>query len=315
MKKYGTLVATILVAGAVFVEATSTSYSDWLLPFDVEMIPGTHPDFNTAAQDGCPAPAKDGLSIYMASNRPGGQGGLDIWVARRERVDHPWGEPQNLGAPINTSADEFCPTPLPDGHHLLFVSRKSGGCGGSDMYVARRDRKGQWQTPMHLGCSVNSAADEASPPLLEYEGGRRDLFFSSTRAGGFVEEAPGAVSGDSDIYVSRVGRGGWIAAPILVAHVNTQYEDARPNLRRDGLELVFDSNRPGGSGGFDIWTATSRKPRGNWSQPTNVFTVNTDLNETRPFLTWDAKTLYLGRAPAGAPGDIFVTTRLRYPHR
>ena len=59
----------------------------------------------------------------MASNRPGGKGGLDIWVARRDSVDEPFGAPENLPAPINSAADDFCPTPLRGGR-LLFVSRR-----------------------------------------------------------------------------------------------------------------------------------------------------------------------------------------------
>jgi hypothetical protein len=60
----------------------------------------------------------------MASNRPGGQGGLDIWAAYRDSADDPFGAPVNLGSPINTAADEFCPTPLTNGMRCCSSARK-----------------------------------------------------------------------------------------------------------------------------------------------------------------------------------------------
>ena len=60
-----------------------------------------------------------------------GSASLDLWVARRESTDDPWGNPANLndeaGADLNTSADEFCPTPV-RGNGLFFVPRPSS-CG------------------------------------------------------------------------------------------------------------------------------------------------------------------------------------------
>ena len=70
---------------------------------------------NTAAHDGCPIESPDGLSLYIASNRDGFTGttrNLDIWVSTRASTSDPWGTPQNLGAPINSTADDFCPTPV-----------------------------------------------------------------------------------------------------------------------------------------------------------------------------------------------------------
>ena len=82
----------------------------------------------------------------MASNRPGGRGGLDIWAAHRDSADDPFDAPVNLGPPINTAADEFCPTPLINGKTLLFVSTKAGGCGGSDIYIAREHPQNGWES-------------------------------------------------------------------------------------------------------------------------------------------------------------------------
>jgi hypothetical protein len=304
--------AILLLIIAVAVKAMT--FGQWSPAVSVESVPGTDVNFNTTFQDGCPAPSKDGLLLYMASNRPGGAGGLDIWVSTRESADDPWGAPTNLGEPINTPADEFCPTPLRDGHGLLFVSTKPGGCGGSDIYFSRRHVNRGWEIPEHLGCQVNSSADEASPFFVESDEGSRELYFSSTRPGGFAADPPGATTGDSDIYVSPVLSDGSFGVPTLVNSLNTASQDARPNVRRDGREIFFDSNRPGGFGLFDVWTATRVTPSDPWSIPENVgANVNSVASETRPFLSWGATTLYVGSTRVGGEGaaDIYVSQRER----
>ena len=314
MRNTGAMVG-LLVATVTVVQAVGADYSNWSSPVNVEQMPGTSADFNTPANDGCPAPSRDGLELYMASNRPGSQG-LDIWVSRRHKVREPWGPPQNLGAPINTAANEFCPTPLP-GNRLMFVSTRPG-CGGSDIYIAHQDGAEGWQEPYHLGCTVNSAQDEASPIIVRDKDGARELYFSSTRLGGFSPDAPGETAGDSDIYVSPVRWDGSFATPVLAAGLNTEFQDARPNLRSDGLEVFFDSDRPG-SAGLDIWSATRRRTSRGWDEPFNVVEVNSSANETRPFLSGDARTLYLGSNREGAErpanpnapvaADIWASTR------
>jgi hypothetical protein len=132
--------------------------------------PGASSSFNTTSLDGCSFTSRDGKTFYMASSRPGGLGGIDIWVSARGRVDDPWGAPVNVGPPVNSTADDFCPTIDRDGHRFFFVSRRAieGSCGGSDIYVTRLRGDGTYEESENLGCDVNSAFDEASPfPLPE----------------------------------------------------------------------------------------------------------------------------------------------------
>jgi hypothetical protein len=152
----------------------------------------------------------------MASNRPGGNGQVDIWVAYRNSTDEPFGTPTNLPAPINSSADDFCPTPV-RGKGLYFVSTRGGGYGGGDIYFSREVR-GNWTSPQNLGPTINSSAGEASPSYFEDEQGNSYLYFSSNRAGGF--EAGGT---DSDIYVSRN-----FGQAELAPGLNTASDDFRP---------------------------------------------------------------------------------------
>jgi WD40-like Beta Propeller Repeat len=305
------LAAAVGVAALVVTLAAVPSAGhgpSWGLAVNAETIPGTSSELNTPSLDGCPFTSPDGHSLYLASNRPGGLGGLDIWVARRAHRGDPWGPPRNLGAPINSIADDFCPSPT-GGRRFFFVSTRAGGCGDSDIYVTRRTRHG-WTEPRNLGCTVNSAAAEAGPVYLRH-GRTRLLYFSSTRPGGFAPEQ--GLPPDADLYVSAAGWGG-LSAPVLVAGVNSAANDARPHLAAGGLALVFDSDRPGTLGGPDIWSATRTSLRARWSVPRNLGpNVNSTAAETRPSFADHGHTLYFGSTRTGSEGssDLYVTMRRR----
>ncbi len=305
-----TLLAVLSLGTVVF----GQRFSDWSAPVNLESIPGTSSELNTPFNDGCPIQAPDGLSLFIASNRPGGMGGQDIWVAYRTSRNAPYGAPQNLGAPVNSAADDFCPTPVP-GNGLYFVSSRTqaGACGGPDIYFTRF-RNNVWAEPENLGCDINSSAAEASPSYFVDDGGRAILYFSSNRPGGF---SPGGT--DSDIYFS-VNFGPAQLAPNL----NTENDDSRPNVRNDGREIVFDSNRPGTLGGNDIWTASRGSTDNDWSAPIHFAApLNSAASETRASLSFDGLTMVFGSTrpgsepdSAGVPSnDVYITTRekLRTP--
>ena len=290
------------------------TYDAWSLATSIESAPpGAHPTFNTAALEGCPFAARDGKTFFFASNRGGGVGGIDIYVSTRESVGDPWGAPVNVGAPVNSSSNDFCPTLARDGHTFYFVSDRPGGCGGDDIYRTRWRNRASFDTPANLGCQVNSAGDEASPfPLPEPRSGLV-LFYSSNRSGGFSAEAAGVVKGDADLYRSQ-WHGGRFGPGELVPGVNSASNDGQPNLRRDAREIFFFSNRPGTLGLNDIYSASRKKGQTDWSTPINLGpNVNSSASETRPSLSWDGTRLYFGSTRAGGEGgsDIYVTTRQR----
>jgi hypothetical protein len=301
--------------------ANGPQFSAWSPAVRVEALPGTDPTFNTPSLDGCPFISPDGKKFFMASDRPGGLGGIDIWVASRANEDEPWGAPVNVGAPVNSAFNDFCPTLDRDGHRFFFVSNRPGwaggaACGGADMYVSRLRDDGGFDEPQNLGCDANggpnSAADEASPFPVAEAGSGPVLYFSSVRAGGFSAEPPGAITGDADIYMSR-SHGGVYGRAELVPGVNSAFEDGQPNVRRDGLEIFFFSNRPGTLGMADIHAATRQRMADSWSAPFNLGpNVNSAVPDTRPSLSWDGTTLYFGSSRPGGEGssDIYMTTRL-----
>lgn len=97
-------------------------FGEWGPPVNVKDLDGSRPELSTADIEGCPIQSPYNGDLYFASNRPGGLGGLDIWVAHRSGDG--WGQPENVGAPINSSADDFCPAPA-RGNRLFFVSKRA----------------------------------------------------------------------------------------------------------------------------------------------------------------------------------------------
>jgi Tol biopolymer transport system component len=262
-------------------------------------------EVNSAQADGCPIEAPDGRRLFIASNRPGTLGGNDIWVAERDRVGAPWGAPRNLGAPVNSAAADFCPTPL-QGNWLLFVSERAGietcsaTTGSGDIYLTQEHPVRGYRQPAHLGCDEtddgpNSNGAEFSPSLLETEEGTF-LYFSSTRGG------------NMDIWSSRLSAHGFFETARRVEELSTSADDRMPNVRRDGLEVVFSSNRPGAAG-QDVYVATRASTADPWGTPVNLGpAVNTAGAETRASLSRDGMRLYFGR-----DGEIYSSSRTRDP--
>ena len=304
--------AVVVTAAGLSTAATAGlgKFSSWSAATRVEATSGTDPSFNGPDLDGCPYISRDNKKFFMASTRPGGLGGIDIWVATRASKNGPWNAPTNVGAPVNSSANDFCPTLAADGRTFYFVSNRVGGCGGADMYTAQRNADGSFGPVSNLGCQVNSPAEEASPMPLR-ESGNRVLYFSSTRSGGFSTEPAGATVGDSDLYRS-VWDGSVFGAAQLVPGVNTASEDGQPNVRSDGLELFFFSNRSGTLGMADIYASTRKKKQDAWSEPVNLGgNVNSTAAETRPSVSADGTTLYFGSTRVGGEGssDHYMSTR------
>jgi Tol biopolymer transport system component len=130
--------------------------------------------------------------------------------------------------------------------------------------------------------------------------GRTILFFSSAR------------DGAQKLYTSeRQANGEWgPAAP--VEELNSGFQDARPNVSHDGLEIVFDSTRDGGAP--DIWTARRTTLSRRWSVLRKLGTnVNSAAAESRPSLSGDGTRLYFGSTRQGGQSDIYVAKRFILP--
>ncbi len=147
------------------------------------------PTVNTTFGEVSPCISGDSLFLFFTSDRPGGYGGADIWVAKRTSKDNPWGEAVNLGLKVNSPAYECFPSISSDGLTLFFTSgfltypARPGGFGGPDLWVTKRATKdNQWGEPVNLGPLVNTASEEACPYISLDSS---TLYFSSDRPGSF----------------------------------------------------------------------------------------------------------------------------------
>src|SRR2546425_850338 len=286
------------------------------------------PVVNSSADDNRPAISKDGLSLYITSGRPGGFGGLDIWVSNRASLDDPWGPPQNLGPTVNSSSNDAAPTLSPDGHQLYFHSFRPGGCGIADIYVSRRhDRRDDfgWGPPEDLGCIVNTPYVNAGPTIFADETtGTTTLYFT-------VQNNPPGSDQGFDIYASTGAEDeGAFGPPVLVPELSSPFRDTRTAIRRDGLEIWLSSRRPGddvvgrSAGSEDLWVSTRATTSDVWSPPLNLNLVNQQLGDPpinsaafdgAPALSFDGTTLHFfsERTDLGGFGkrDLYVTTRTR----
>jgi hypothetical protein len=174
----------------------------------------------------------------------GGVGQDEIWVSYL--VDGAWSEPRNVNdmpdePPVNTAYMDHCLDFSDDGQEAFWTSTRPGGLGGNDIWTSHRV-DGSWTAPENLGTNINSPANEHhSMPSAD----GRSLHVTSDRPGGY---------GGQDIYVAKRGAGGeWGTLTNGGAQVNGPSND-RCNYRTpDGTIFVFDSDRPGGFGGKDLW--------------------------------------------------------------
>jgi len=302
-------IALVTLGAAALLVSSPTAapkFSAWSEP--INLGPVVNSDFNDAG----PALSKNGLSLYFSSNRPGGVGLADLFVCQRNSAEEPWGLPMNLGAVVNSTADDNTPNLSRDGHWLYFMGRRPGslpnslGVIGFDIWVSYRERVHDdfdWQTPMHVEPPVASPSFDQSPFFFDNDAlGVPQLFFTRTTPSG------------NDIFVSDLLADGTFAPPTAVWELNSPAGDAGASVTFDGLEVFLYSRRPGGFGASDLWTATRDTVFDPWSPPTNLGTlVNSVELDFDPHIDSSREALYFASTRAGGLGgqDLYLTTRAK----
>ncbi|EQB62509.1 MAG: OmpA/MotB protein [candidate division Zixibacteria bacterium RBG-1] len=185
-----------------------------------------------------------------------------------------WGEPQNLGPPVNTAGAEVTPCISPDGNTLYFASL--GTLGSDDIYYSVWDGL-SWSVPVRIPGKVNSAYYEAKP-FVTADGKR--LFFESERLTGL---------GGDDIWMSvwDSSLGEWGEPINLGANINTAYDEGSPSLTADNNKLYFNSV-------FGIRVSTWNGSGWGTSVPLGPG-VNANFTEDDPNISADGKMLHFIR--------------------
>ncbi|MHC4175508.1 MAG: hypothetical protein ACYTBX_09675 [Planctomycetota bacterium] len=199
-------------------------------------------------------------------------------------ADFTFGTPVNLGQPVNSSANEWGSSISADGLNLYFTSKRPGGSGDEDLWVTTRDTKeDEWGTPVNLGPIVNSSSGDGMP-RISTDG--LALYFMSGRPGG---------SGNVDLWVTtrETTHDEWGPPVNLGPTVNSAFFDGGPDISADGLDLYFTSNRPSGSGDFDLWVTTRATTSDPWGEPANLGPiVNSSVGEYYSSLSADGLVLF-----------------------
>lgn len=213
------------------------------------------PIINTADNEMVPAFSRDGHLLFFASNRPGGFGGLDIWVSRRDDThdDFAWQPAENLGAGVNSASIDAGPSYFENDElgvpQLYFNSNRPGGPGTANLYVSQQTADGSFG-PAVLILELNSSG-ETSRASIRHDG--REIFFNSNR--------PGSVH-TFDLWVAtrETVFDAWSEPINLGSPVNSGPLDVHPSISSDRETLFFASNRPNG-GPTDLYMSTRTKRR------------------------------------------------------
>ena len=149
--------------------STNQSRDEWSEPTLIELVG----DSMIAAQ---PSISSDG-TLYFVSDRIGGYGGKDIWMAKDK--GGAYDKPVNLGPEINTPGDEMFPFIRENGD-LYFSSNYHPGIGGLDIFKAVKDDKGKWKVE-NMKAPINSPGDDFGISFIKGEVEKG--MFSSNRKG------------------------------------------------------------------------------------------------------------------------------------
>ena len=308
--------------------AHAQEFGPWSQPVNLGSV------INTAFDDFHPMLSKDGLSLIFSSTRPGGAGGIDLWVSERDSVDDPWQTPYNITA-LNSHFDDHAAYLTTDGHWLFFYSTRPGGCNGSsgrtELWAAhRKDRRDNfgWDPPVELGCTINILGSDEGAPAFWEDSATGTLYLY------FARNLTPANANGFDIYVTTcssdisgcIGDNLW-TTPTIVSELNSPARDTRMAIRRrDGLELILSSSRLSAAG-LDLWVSTRASVDEAWSVPVNLNadnsdkcalagidpcpTINTASTDSAPAISWDGRTMifYSNRAGGFGGQDLYMSTR------
>ena len=231
-------------------------------------------NINTPQNEGAQNISQDGKwLVFTGCYRPDGFGSCDIYISYLTATG--WSASINLGNKINSDQWETQPCLSPDKRDLYFASKRTGGYGGSDIYVSHLQTNGSWSKPENLGPEINTAGDEFSPFI---HADNQTLYFTSNGLQGY---------GEQDIFLTRrTGDGKWSKPENLGYPINTINTESTIFISADGQTAYYSSDRSDSKGGLDIYS----------------FEMRPDI---RPFKTlWIKGKVFDKKTDAGLPSTV-----------
>lgn len=197
---------------------------------------------NTPQSEGAMMISQDGeWLVFTGCYRPDSYGGCDLYISYRTASG--WSAAANLGAAVNSDQWESQPCLSPDKQELYFASRRTGGYGGSDLYVCKLQDNGKWSAPVNLGPSVNTPADEQCPFI---HADNQTLYFTSSYWPGY---------GDDDLfYVRKQADGNWSQPTNLGYPINTIDREGTLFITADGKTALYAAERKDSYGLLDLYS-------------------------------------------------------------
>lgn len=188
--------------GKIFLYKASKEGDKW---GNIKPLPFNNKEFSVRN----PSISKDGKTLYFSSNMPGGFGGEDIWKVSVNGDE--FGTPENLGAKVNTEANESFPF-VTDENVLFFSSNGKTGFGGLDVFMMDLNKG---TDPINVGEPVNTSKDDFA---FTFNSAKKVGFFSSNR------------DGVDNIYK---------ADPVCNVQVLVKVKDAKSGMAIDGATVVL----------------------------------------------------------------------------
>ncbi len=234
-------------SAAVDVEGDGTYFEDiYISNYDSTLkgfgkaaeAPGS---INTKAHDAVTSISADGKQIFIYKNDINDKNsrGGDVFVSKVNNGK--WRTPEPIGKPIASSYWEGGACVSPDGKKYFFTSERTGGFGGSDIWMVQRLNKKEWGKPENLGSEINTIYDEAGM-FLAPDG--KTLFFCSN--------GPGSM-GSYDVFKSVLEGGKWSKPTNVGYPINSPAKEGQLTISADAKFAYVSSERAGGLGGNDIY--------------------------------------------------------------
>ncbi len=173
--------------------------------------------------------SQDGrILIFTACDRRNSLGGCDLYISFKKGKG--WTAGKNMGESINSRFWDSAPSLSSDGRTLYFASKRKGGQGGSDIWMAKLNKMNKWDHPINLGPLVNTEMNEEAPYLHP---DNQSLYFISNGHVGM---------GSYDVFLSKLENGEWTAAENLGYPINTEKREGGLFVDLTGSKAYYSSN-------------------------------------------------------------------------